>query len=107
MIATAVEVAGAVLVLAAYALAQSGRLPRDGAPYLLLNLVGSGVLALLAARERQWGFLLLNGAWAVVSLGSLARRRARGHGSGPEGERRAGGQGGSPSPPNPRSNGDG
>ena len=87
MTATAVEVAGAVLVLAAYALAQTGRLPRDGARYLLLNLVGSGVLAHLAARERQWGFLLLNGAWAVVSLGSLARRGRRGREPGPAGER--------------------
>lgn len=85
MIATAVEVVGAALVLAAYALAQAGRLPRDGARYLLLNLVGSGVLALLAARDRQWGFLLLNGAWAVISLASLARRRAGSRRSGPTG----------------------
>ena len=34
-------------------------------------LVGSGILAVLAWIDRQWGFLLLEGVWAVVSLYSL------------------------------------
>lgn len=74
---TAAEVAGAVLVLAAYILAQTGRLPRDGTPYLLLNLIGSGTLALLAARDRQWGFLLLNGCWALITLGAVVKSGSR------------------------------
>ena len=32
--------------------------------YLVLNLVGSAVLTLLAWREEQWGFLLLEEVWA-------------------------------------------
>jgi hypothetical protein len=47
----------------------AGALPR---PYLILNLAGSAVLAADAAAGSQWGFLLLEGEWAVVSLVGLA-----------------------------------
>jgi hypothetical protein len=43
-------------------------------PYLVLNLLGSGLLAVLAAAGAQWGFLLLEGTWALVSLLSLGGR---------------------------------
>ena len=66
-----VEVAGALMILAAFALNQFVGLDRHGFPYLTLNLVGAAILAVLAAMHRQWGFLLLQGVWAVVALWGL------------------------------------
>ena len=71
-----VQVAGALLVLVGFALAQLRVLDPQSYLYLVLNLVGSAILAVLALVERQWGFLLLEGVWALVSLwGLVARRR--------------------------------
>jgi hypothetical protein len=66
-----VQVAGSLLILAGFAAAQAGRLSIDSASYLVLNFVGSAILAVLAWIDQQWGFLLLESVWAVVSLWSL------------------------------------
>jgi hypothetical protein len=66
-----VQVLGALLILFAYAAAQFGALNQRSRVYLVLNLAGSAVLAVLAWREDQWGFLLLEGVWALVSLWGL------------------------------------
>ena len=68
-----IQILGALLILAAYAGAQFGRLDQRSISYLLLNLIGSAILAVLAAIEGQLGFLLLEGVWAIVSAWSLAR----------------------------------
>jgi hypothetical protein len=72
-----IQVVGALLILAAFVAAQMGRLDTSSLAYLWLNLVGSAVLAVLAALGPEWGFLILEGAWAVVSAWSLILR-ARG-----------------------------
>jgi hypothetical protein len=68
------QIAGAILLLAAFASAQFHWLNPHSRLYLLLNTVGSGILAALAYHDRQWGFLLLEGVWTVVSLWSLGRQ---------------------------------
>ena len=68
-----IQVIGALMILAGFAATQFGWLRVDSLTYLVLNLVGSAVLAYLAFEERQWGFLLLEAVWAAVSLWSLSR----------------------------------
>ncbi|MGN7799538.1 CBU_0592 family membrane protein [Leifsonia sp. 22587] len=75
----AVQIIGSLLVLSAFVLSQRGVLKQDSLPYIVLNLVGSGALAVEAALGAQWGFLLLEGVWAIVSafgLVTLLRARA-------------------------------
>jgi hypothetical protein len=68
-----VQILGALLVLAAFALAQARVVTPQARPYLILNLVGAGILAVDAYAEAQWGFLLLEGVWAVISAWGLMR----------------------------------
>lgn len=68
-----IQVAGSLLVLAGFALAQWGVLNPKSLSYLILNSVGSAVLAVEAFLGAQWGFLLLEGVWAIVSVTALTR----------------------------------
>lgn len=68
-----VQIAGSLLVLAGFALSQWGLLNPTSITYLALNLIGSATLAVDAARGEQWGFLLLEGVWAIVSATGLVR----------------------------------
>ena len=68
------QILGALMVLAAFVAAQLRVLQPQSYAYLLPNLLGSAILAGLALADHQWGFLLLEGVWALVSLGSLVAR---------------------------------
>ena len=71
------QLAGALLILCAFVAVQSGFAQPTSRVALSMNLIGSALLAALALSGRQWGFLLLEGAWAAVSAVSLARRTIR------------------------------
>ena len=66
-----IQLVGSLLILAAFALAQWGVLDAKSMRYLVLNVVGSAILAVDAFLGEQWGFLLLEGVWAIVSAISL------------------------------------
>lgn len=68
-----VQIVGALFILVAYAAAQFGAMSQHSRIYLVLNLIGSAVLAVLAFYEELWGFLLLETVWAGVSLWGLVQ----------------------------------
>jgi hypothetical protein len=72
--ATAVQVAGALAILAAFALVQRGTLSTGSVPYLMLNFSGGVATAAVAYAGGQWGFVLLQTVWALVAAWGLASR---------------------------------
>jgi hypothetical protein len=73
-----VQIVGAVLILVAFAANQRGSMSPRSRTYLWLNFAGSVILAVVAVITVNWGFLLLEGVWAAVSLhGLLGLRRGR------------------------------
>ena len=72
VISQSFQFAGALLLLSAFFLSQRGILSRLSIAYLAANLGGGFLLAIDAWVERQWGFVLLEAAWALVAAASLA-----------------------------------
>jgi hypothetical protein len=72
---------GAFMVLGAYVALQRGWLTGDDRLFNLLNFVGAGMLTWVAIEDRRIGFILLEGAWALLSLpGALRGKREAGGG---------------------------
>jgi hypothetical protein len=63
-----VSVLGALAILVAYAANQFGWIKPSQLSYTLANFAGAGILTAVAIVDRQAGFVLLQGAWALVSL---------------------------------------
>jgi hypothetical protein len=74
-----VSVVGAILILVPFAASQMGKLSTESLSYQWMNLVGSAGLTTVAVIESQYGFILLEGTWAMVSAAGLIRvlRRQR------------------------------
>ena len=74
----AIQIAGALAILVAYALAQFEVIDQRSYAYLIPNLLGAVVLGVIAWVEHLWGFFLLEVAWTFVSAwGLVARRRTK------------------------------
>jgi hypothetical protein len=74
-----ISVLGALAILAAYAANLFGWIQPSNLWYSVANFLGSAVLTVVAVVDRQLGFLLLEGTWALVSLwGIVAVLRGRG-----------------------------
>ena len=70
-----ISVAAACVVLYAFFMQQQGAWQPTEIRYLVCNFVGTAVLTVVAWIGSQWGFVLVEGIWAIVSLRSLMRAR--------------------------------
>lgn len=78
MLLQVTSIVGALMVLAAYGLIQSGIWRELDAGYLALNIVGSLLLGIVAIIDQRAGFIFLEFAWAGLGLIGVARAvRAR------------------------------
>jgi hypothetical protein len=68
-----ISIAGAAMVLGAFAALQFRKVGPRNPVYLVLNVLGSGCLAAAAALETLWAFVVLNSVWGLVSLRSLVQ----------------------------------
>ena len=72
------SIIGALAVLGAFAADQLGWITPSRLSYALANFVGAGLLTVVAVVDRQVGFILLQGAWTLISLwGAAAILRSR------------------------------
>jgi hypothetical protein len=69
---------GAMLILIGYAGYQLKWMDARKATYNILNAVGSGILAYVAFRPFQLGFVVLETAWMLLSIYALLRPRRNG-----------------------------
>jgi hypothetical protein len=73
-VAGGIQIAGALVILLAYLSSLLGRLSAGSYAYLGLNLAGSTTLAVVAALQPSWGFLLLEATWSLLSAWGLVQR---------------------------------
>lgn len=89
MVEQALSIIGALGVLGGFFANQFGWLSPKKLSYQLMNLFGSGILTAIAIIEVQYGFILLEGSWALISLwGTISV--LRGGGSAPRSSREGG-----------------
>ena len=73
-----VSFAGALLILVAYTGQQMNWMDARKPGYNILNAVGSAILAYIAFRPFQIGFVVLEVSWALISVYALFRPREQG-----------------------------
>jgi hypothetical protein len=71
-----VQILGALAILACFVAAQFDRLDAESYRYLIPNAAGSSALAVTAVLSEDWGFVFLEGTWALVSYWGLVSRLA-------------------------------
>jgi hypothetical protein len=73
MLMQAISICGAILILSAFASHQMKRLHAETVTYQLMNLAGGACLTVVAVASVQYGFILLEGTWTLMSAAGLWR----------------------------------
>ena len=68
-----ISLVGAAMILAGYLALQRGWLQRESRAFNALNFVGSALLTYVAVLDRRIGFIILEAAWALLSLPGTLR----------------------------------
>ena len=64
---------GVAILLLAFFLSMANRLSKDHIVYISMNLTGAGIACLASVLINYWPFIILEGAWALVSLVALVK----------------------------------
>ena len=62
-----------MLILVAFAGSQFAGMSPHSRVYLVLNLVGAAILTVVAFVDSDWGFVMLESVWTLVSLWGLVQ----------------------------------
>ncbi len=71
------SIVGAVLVLGAYLGLQRGWLNADTRLYCALNFIGAGLLCWIAVVDQRAGFIMVEGAWALLSVPGMIKSKGK------------------------------
>ncbi|MGH8015079.1 MAG: CBU_0592 family membrane protein [Candidatus Zixiibacteriota bacterium] len=72
------SIGAAITILAAYAGLQLGYLDNKRPLFNWVNLIGAIILCIVAFRAAQWGFVILEATWGIISLWPLFRLKKAG-----------------------------
>lgn len=64
---------GAFAILVAFGASQAKWIKQTSLSYSVLNFVGSAILGIVALIGSQWGFVVLEVAWALISLWAIIK----------------------------------
>ena len=71
-----ISLVGAAMILAGYIGLQLGRFSREDRLFNMLNFAGSALLTWVAVNDWRFGFIVLEAAWALLSIPGMFRRNS-------------------------------
>lgn len=74
MVEQIVQIVGALLVLTGFLAAQADLVDHRAYKYLVPNAAGSTAMAITAVYTHDWGFVFLEGTWALLSYWGIGDR---------------------------------
>ena len=66
-----VSILGALAILTAFAANQFGWIKPSQLPYAAANFAGASILTVVAVVDQQVGFIVMQGAWTLISAWSI------------------------------------